>query len=112
MRIAFLTLFFAGIFVVAAPSPPAKAQSTLITQAQGAGGIGGRRRGFRFGRGGRRFGRGRGRGRGRGGVGGAAGGPLPLLGATIFGQLVGAGGLYVAWRRRKKKRAKPRTQSA
>jgi len=38
---------------------------------------------------------------GPGGRGG--GGPLPALGATLIGQAVGAGGLFVLWRRRRQK---------
>ena len=39
------------------------------------------------------------------GNGGASGGPLPALGVTLAGQVAGAAGLYVAWRRRRKKTA-------
>lgn len=38
---------------------------------------------------------------GPGGRGG--GGPLPALGATLLGQTVGAGGLFILWRRRRNK---------
>lgn len=48
------------------------------------------------------FGFGFGGGLGKGGRGG--GGPLPALGATLIGQAVGAGGVFVLWRRRRKKR--------
>lgn len=33
---------------------------------------------------------------------GGAGAPLPVMGATLLGQLAGAGGIYVLWRRRRK----------
>ena len=47
---------------------------------------------------------GNGNGNGNGGGGGSAGGaPIPLLGATLLGQAGAAGGLYLAWRRRRKK---------
>ena len=35
-----------------------------------------------------------------GGGGGGGGAPLPLLGVTLLGQVVGGGGLYLLWRRR------------
>ena len=47
-----------------------------------------------------------GRGRGNGG-GGGGGGPLPALGATLLGQAIGAGGLYVLWRRRRNNKSQP-----
>ncbi|MEZ5854855.1 MAG: hypothetical protein R3D67_08970 [Hyphomicrobiaceae bacterium] len=45
------------------------------------------------------FGNGNGNGNGKGGGGGA---PLPIFGVTLLGQAVGAGGLYIMWRRRRK----------
>jgi hypothetical protein len=48
---------------------------------------------------------GKGIGKGGGGGGGAGGAPLPLLGGTILGQLVAAGGGYVLWRRYRSKKA-------
>lgn len=55
------------------------------------------------------FGNGNGNGRGNNGNGfgngGSVGGaPLPLVGVTLVGQLTGAGGLYLMWRRRRRQK--------
>lgn len=45
-----------------------------------------------------------GNGKGNGGPNGGGGGaPLPALGVTLLGQALGGGGLYLAWRRRRRK---------
>lgn len=50
-------------------------------------------------------GNGNGNGNGNGyGYGGGRGGPLPVLGGTLIGQALGAGGIYMLWRRRRKKK--------
>jgi hypothetical protein len=49
---------------------------------------------------------GNGKGSGHSHGGGGSGAPLPLLGASLAGQAVAiAGGVYVAWRRRKKRKS-------
>ena len=39
-----------------------------------------------------------------GGKGGGGGAPLPALGVTLLGQVIGVGGLYAAWRRRRSRK--------
>ena len=43
----------------------------------------------------------RGEGGGERTSGGGGGAPLPALGVTLFGQVLGAGGLFALWRRRR-----------
>jgi hypothetical protein len=80
------SLVFAGALLIAVLAGPANA-------APGGNGNG---NGNAYGHG---YGNGGGNGKGNGG--GGSGAPLPLLGASIAGQIVAVGGAYLLWRRRR-----------